>query len=52
MLNLKWYHLVAIALGLGAIVAIVYLVIRDEDIRAKLKRNNHKMIEEETDLVD
>ncbi len=37
--NMKWYHIVAIALGLGAIVAIVYIVMKSTDIVARLSHD-------------
>lgn len=39
MRNLKWYYLLAIVLGLAAIVAVVYIVIRSGGI---LERINHR----------
>lgn len=40
MPNLKWYYILAIALGLGAIVAIVYIVVRSDGILERI--NNRK----------
>ncbi len=46
MRNLKWYHLVAIALGLAAIVAVVYIVVRSDGIRERLTTRKVTEIEE------
>lgn len=40
MRNFKWYYLVAIAFGLAAIVAVVYIVIRNGWVMERL--NNLK----------
>jgi len=40
MRNLKWYYIVAIALGLAAIVAIVYIVVRSGGVLERL--NNRR----------
>jgi|GEM_PF-1587419 len=39
MRNLKWYYIVAAVVGLGAIVAIVYIVVRSGGL---LERINHR----------
>ena len=36
MRNLKWYYLIAIALGLAAIVAVVYIVVRSGWVMERL----------------
>ena len=46
MRNLKWYHLVAIALGLGAIVAIIYIVLNNDNIRERITIRKSEEIEE------
>ena len=37
--NLKWYYIAAAVLGLGAIVAVVYIVVRSGGL---LERINHR----------
>ena len=39
MSNFKWYYIVAAVVGLGAIVAIVYIVVRSGGL---LERINHR----------
>jgi len=43
---LKWYHLVAMALGLGAIIAIVYIVVRTDFVRERITGSKVEQIEE------
>lgn len=39
MRNVKWYYIAAAVVGLGAIVAIVYIVVRSGGL---LERINHR----------
>ena len=45
MPNLKWYYILAIALGLGAIVAIVYIVVRSDGILERINNRKSARIE-------
>jgi hypothetical protein len=46
MPNVKWYYILAIALGLGAIVAIVYIVVRFDGILERINNRKSAQIEE------
>ncbi len=43
----KWYYLVAIALGLAAIVAVVYIIVRSGWLVERLNR-----VADDTDLIE
>jgi hypothetical protein len=43
MRNVKWYYIAAAVVGLGAIVAIVYIVVRSGGL---LERINHRRAEQ------
>jgi hypothetical protein len=45
MPNVKWYYILAIALGLGAIVAIVYIVVRSDGILERINNRKSAQIE-------
>jgi len=45
MRNLKWYHLVAIGLGLAAVVAIVWIVLNFDIVRDRLPGKQAEALE-------
>ncbi len=49
MRNLKWYYIVAAVIGLGAIVAIVYIVVRSGGILERLSNRKAEQLEADGD---
>ena len=47
MRNLKWYYIAAAIVGLGAIVAVVYIVVRSGGLLERI--NNRKTAQLESD---
>ena len=49
MRNFKWYYIAAAVLGLGAIVAVVYIVVRSGGLLERF--NNREAAQLESDKV-
>jgi hypothetical protein len=45
MRDIKWHYVLFIALGIGAIVAIVYLVLHTSSILTRLTQRENKVIQ-------
>ncbi|MBD3404390.1 hypothetical protein GF420_15980 [candidate division GN15 bacterium] len=45
MRDLKWQYIVYVALGIGAIIAIVYLILRTTNILTRLTERDNNVIQ-------
>lgn len=45
MREIKWYYILFMGLGLVAIIAIVYMILRTTNILAKLTRRENNVIQ-------